>query len=312
MVVVGVDGGGTKTIAVAADLSGHVRARAESSGSNPNFVGREAAFSVLRHVLDEVRRCVASQDPEPLAHAALCVPGLSVYRAGAADALGLPPERVSFNTDVDSTFFGALGKETGVVALAGTGSFVTGTNRDGITARAGGWGPIIGDEGSGQMIAVRALQAVAMEWDGRGPVTRLTNKLLGFYDAATPHELKSAVKLDNVSRLTYAVREAADEGDSIAQAIMAEAGRGLADMAASVITRLDMRSDACELALTGGLPRIGEKYTQPFAERLAELWPAVRIVEPLLPPVGGALLLALRSSGVPWSAEVLDAIRRTL
>ncbi|MDF2658366.1 MAG: N-acetylglucosamine kinase [Paenibacillus sp.] len=312
MIVVGVDGGGTKTIAVAADLSGHVRARAEGSGSNPNFVGREAAFSVLRHVLDEVRRCMAARNPEPLAHAALCVPGLPAYRAGGAEALGLPPDRASFNTDVDSTFCGALGKETGVVALAGTGSFVTGTNRDGITARAGGWGPIIGDEGSGQRIAVRALQAVALQWDGRGPITRLTNKLLRFYDAATPHELKSAVKLDNVSRLTYLVREAADEGDSIAKAIMADAGRSLADMAASVVERLDMRSDVFELALTGGLPRIGERYTQPFAERLAEHCPAVRLVEPLLPPVGGALLLALRSSGVSWSADVLDALRRTL
>ncbi|WP_127579555.1 BadF/BadG/BcrA/BcrD ATPase family protein [Paenibacillus koleovorans] len=329
--VIGVDGGGTKTAAAAADLAGRVLARAEGPGSNPNFVGREAAFDALRKVLDTVRSelhagvvvndgdgeeggggyATGDSDAQPV-HIALCVPGFRNYESEAADVLALSPDRVSYSGDVDSTFYGALGREYGLVALAGTGSFVTGANAAGERASAGGWGPVIGDPGSGQMIAVQALQAVGLQYDERGPATALTPKLLRHYGAATSQELKRLVKLDNVSKLTVLVREAADEGDAVAQAILAAAGGSLAEMAASVATRLGMAGSPCDLALAGGLPRIGERYTRPFAARLAELCPAVRVAEPLLPPLGGALLLALRACGVAWSAEVLAALRHSL
>lgn len=319
MYVIGVDGGGTKTAAVVADTDGKVWAAAEGPGSNPNFVGRDAAFAALRRVIGEAlagARAAAGETGSGaagwrLARAALCVPGLRGCEREAAEAAGLPLDRALFDSDTLSTFYGALCRETGLIALAGTGSFVFGANESGATARAGGWGPVIGDVGSGQMIAVRALQAVGLEHDGRGPATLLTDRVLRRYGVPDAHALKSAVRLDNVSKLTYIVREAADEGDATAQAILAEAGRALADMAADVAARLGMAGSACEVALAGGLPRIGERYTRPFAERLAERCPAVSVVRPLLPPAGGALLLALREYGVPWSDEVIERLRTT-
>ncbi|MDF2668945.1 MAG: hypothetical protein K0R67_1251 [Paenibacillus sp.] len=309
MYVIGVDGGGTKTLALAADYKGAVLARSEIPGSNPNFVGKQASFQALRTVLQEIRQSM--EDAEP-SHVALCVPGLKRYENEVIEALGLTPERVSFSADVTSTFYGALGKETGIVALAGTGSFVIGTNELGETARAGGWGPVIGDEGSGHRIAVHALRAVGRHYDGIGPATLLTDKILAFYSTATPQELKSAVNLNNISKLTYLVREAADEGDTAAQIIISEAAQQLAQMASVVITRLGMNTAASELALTGGLARIGERFTGPFGKRLTELCPEIRQVEPLLSPAGGALLLAFRACGIPWSDELLAALKQTI
>ncbi|SDE49183.1 BadF-type ATPase [Paenibacillus sp. UNCCL117] len=344
MYVIGVDGGGTKTAAAVSDLAGNVLAVAQGPGSNPNFVGRDGAFGTLRAVIAEALERAGAPEPaggaaglagpEPsggersredgerlvrsaaageIRHAALCVPGLRGCEREAAEASGLPPERLSFDSDVRSTFYGALGRESGLVALAGTGSFVFGANAEGAEARAGGWGPVIGDDGSGQMIAVQALRAVGLAFDGRGPATALTQHALRYYGVRDAHALKSAVRLDNVSKLTYAVCEAADEGDAVAAAILAEAGRALADMAADVAARLGMTDDGgWEAALTGGLPRIGERYVRPFAERLAERCPSARVVPPLLPPIGGALLLALRACGVPWSPALLERLHTSL
>jgi N-acetylglucosamine kinase-like BadF-type ATPase len=140
----------------------------------------------------------------------------------------------------------------------------------------------------------------------------LTDKILAFYSTATPQELKSAVNLNNISKLTYLVREAADEGDTAAQIIISEAAQQLAQMASVVITRLGMNTAASELALTGGLARIGERFTGPFGKRLTELCPEIRQVEPLLSPAGGALLLAFRACGIPWSDELLAALKQTI
>jgi N-acetylglucosamine kinase-like BadF-type ATPase len=118
--------------------------------------------------------------------------------------------------------------------------------------------------------------------------------------------------LDNVSKLTYLVREAAEEGDAAAQEIIASAAERLAETTAAVVARLDMDTPANTFTLTGGLPRIGGWFTKPFAARLAQLCPGIGQVEPLFPPVGGALLLALRACGLQWSDEVLANMKRTL
>jgi N-acetylglucosamine kinase-like BadF-type ATPase len=309
MIVIGIDGGGTKTLAIAADHTGKVLAASEGSGTNPHFVGTEAAFMTLQSVYRDVLQKVAA--PEP-AHIALCVPGLRKYTQEATEVLGGRSELITFTSDVMSTFYGALGKECGVVALAGTGSFVTGCNAHGVTAGAGGWGPVVGDEGSGHMIAVQALKAVGRHYDGMGPDTQLTGKVLQFYNIATAAELKTAVSLDNVSKLTYLVREAAGEGDATAREIIADAAERLAETAAAVVSRLDMDTPVNTLALTGGLPRIGGWFTKPFADRLALLCPSIRQLEPLFPPAGGALLLALRACGLQWSDELITNMKYTL
>ena len=309
MYYVGVDGGGTKTATVACDRDGRVVGRSLQGGSNPNFVGEEPA---LAHMAAGIREATAGIDGAAVSRVALCVAGLSRIRTKAADRLGLAPSALTFASDTLSTFYGALGKESGVVVLAGTGSFAMGAAPGGSPVSIGGWGPIVGDDGSGQRMAALAIRAAARAFDGIGPPTLLSDKLLAHYKIDNLHQLKSIMALDNVSKLTYAVREAADEGDAAALAIVRDCARELADLASGLLRRIGMDGRPCEVALAGGLWKLGERLKLAFAERMGELHPQARVVPAAFPPSIGAVLLAMRADGIRWTESLLAAIQSTM
>ena len=131
----------------------------------------------------------------------------------------------------------------GVAVISGTGSLAFGRNAAGQTARAGGWGYLIGDEGSGYAIARQALQAAARAWDGRGPQTALSERLLAELGLAQPSELVHAVYGRQQDRhwlagLARVAVEAADAGDPIACRIIDEAAADLAAMCVAVAKQL--------------------------------------------------------------------------
>jgi N-acetylglucosamine kinase-like BadF-type ATPase len=151
-----------------------------------------------------------------------------------------------------------LPEHCGIVIVAGTGSCVWGQAADGRTSRSGGWGPIMGDEGSGYGIAVSALQAITRAADGRARSTSLTERLLGRMNLAEPTRLVAAIHGGEWDRAKLAmlasdVIRAADEGDSIAKEIVGHHVEELADSVAAVVRRLGMARDGLALALAGGL-----------------------------------------------------------
>ena len=309
MYYVGIDGGGTKTETLICDHEGRLLGSSSTGGSNPHFVGTTAAFAA---VADGLNGVMSQLDKSQIAQAALCVPGLRKHRQELPAVLGLNPSQLIVDSDLMSTFYGSLVQEHGVIVLAGTGSFSLGIAQNGNKVSAGGWGPVIGDAGSGQLMAVQALQATARQFDHMGPGTLLSDKIKDYFGMESINELKTIVNLDNVSKLTYIVRECAEEGDSIACEIIADAAKGLADLASAVIQQSAIDTDEGQIALAGGMWRLGDLLLRPFEEIMRERYSKIDIIPAKFPPVIGALLMALRADGIPWSEKLIQTMKKTM
>ena len=173
--VLGVDGGGTKTRAVIMDSRGRVVGEGAAGPSNPLRVGISNAAAAIREAVDKA--CVmAGVQRSDLVAAEIGLAGVrrGDLRLRMREALsGLAIDVLEVVTDADIALYGATDGEPGIVIIAGTGSICCGTNARGRHECAGGWGPLAGDEGSGSWIARRALRAIGCASDGRGPDTEL-------------------------------------------------------------------------------------------------------------------------------------------
>ena len=145
------------------------------------------------------------------------------------------------------------------MVISGTGSIAYGVSQHGVAARAGGWGPTLGDEGSGYWIGRRALAAVMRDADGRGPRTALTRAGAQPLLAAEtrrrwwPRSITSRRAAASIASLAAVVDRARADGDPVAIDIMTQAADELALAAASVIARLDMRGEQFPILLAGGM-----------------------------------------------------------
>jgi N-acetylglucosamine kinase-like BadF-type ATPase len=151
---------------------------------------------------------------------------------------------------------GALDNAIGVALIAGTGSIALGRDTHGATTRAGGWGHVMGDEGSGYDLGRRALQAAARAADGRGAPTLLLDLLLQHWQLKKADAMIGEVYPDDdkgkIARLSTYVFQAARQNDAIAQAIIEQAAHELALAVLTVSDALDLPSEL-PLALGGGL-----------------------------------------------------------
>ena len=173
--VVGVDGGGTRTRAVI--LSGdHILGEGTAGPSNPLRVGIANAAAAIREAIDKA--CAAALiHRDDIVAGGIGLAGVrrkdikTRMREVLIDSLGI--KNIEVVTDGEAALYGATDGAPGIVVISGTGSICCGVNRQGKRVFAGGWGPVAGDEGSGNWIARRALQAAAQATDERGPKTCL-------------------------------------------------------------------------------------------------------------------------------------------
>jgi N-acetylglucosamine kinase-like BadF-type ATPase len=252
-----VDGGGTRVRAVLVDGMGRERGRGEAGSANPAAVGLETA---LAHIRQAVAQAAGQAGAALPVAAASC--GLAGVDRPADYALILPPLRdlaatVTLMNDAE-LILEPLPDRCGVCLIAGTGSIALGRDPAGRTARAGGWGHIVGDEGSGFDIGRRALQAVLQAADGRGPQTTLEPALLRAWNLASAPDLmgriypeRGSAVVAGVARLVVAEASA---GDRVARRILAQAADDLAVTVLAVATRLAFPGPV-PLALTGGVLR---------------------------------------------------------
>jgi N-acetylglucosamine kinase-like BadF-type ATPase len=193
---------------------------------------------------------------------------------------------------------GAGDEGPGIVLIAGTGSICYGRNEAGQAARAGGWGYLLGDEGSGWWIGRQALSAVMRAGDGRGPATLLTARVLAHFAFEQVSELVHEVYYRDTRRravagLSAVVQGAADDGDVVARQLLSDAADELVLAVRSVATRLEMRGLQFPLVLSGSLFRVIPTLLSDVLVRLAEVAPRSqpRVLE--LEPAMGAVRLAL-------------------
>jgi glucosamine kinase len=165
-------------------------------------------------------------------------------------------------------------------------------------ARAGGWGNVLGDEGSGYWIARQALRAVARADDGRGPATALTPRVLNHFAVPRPSDLvaeiyERQVRHHTLAQLVRVVQQARDEGDEVATQILEQAAHELVRGARSVVDRLQMRDEAVQFVLAGGVFSGVPWLAEELRRRLPGIAPRGQVRRLEVEPAVGAVRLAL-------------------
>jgi N-acetylmuramic acid 6-phosphate etherase len=300
--LIGIDGGGTKTVAILSDLAGNVLGRGIGGPSNYQVFGIEAAGEALNQA---TRAAFADANLEPVSPRAICLGLSGVDRTADFDVIRawlteqMPGTPAVIVNDAMLVLAAGTPEGWGIALISGTGSIVYGRDRDGHTLRAGGWGYILGDEGSGYAIGQAALRAVMRASDGRGPQTILTQAVLSHWSLAAPQNLISRVYIDQISpndiaALAVLVEAAASEGDAVAQVILREAGHELALAVDAVVQRLGLRGPI-PCAQAGSVIVKGQNIRQMFLDAAKTLGLQLDPVTPVTEPAQGAVRLAHHS-----------------
>ena len=167
-------------------------------------------------------------------------------------------EKIQVINDGEIVLAAGSPENWGVALIAGTGSIAWGKSRAGQVARAGGWGYLIGDEGSGFNLAQEGLRAAMQSADGRGQETKLLDAFLKHWELREAMELiprvyRSGLKPADIAHFASIVTDAAEAGDAVAQRLVTRAGEELARTVSAVVKRLDLGEEPIPLAMTGGL-----------------------------------------------------------
>jgi glucosamine kinase len=299
----GVDGGGTKTDCVILRADGEIVGRGAAGPSNPLRVGFPAAFEAVR-IAAAMAMAEAGLLPRQITAAVAGLAGAgrrnTVRRALVFLTQTLPNATNLVTTDLEIALETAVGEGEGVVLVAGTGSAAFGRSANGQTARAGGYGPWIGDEGSAYDIGRRAVAAVAQTRDHAAPVTILAEMIAAELQCPSWDDLddRIAQQPDQVfPKIFPAVVAAADSGDSAAQEILFTAAVALSQLALNVVRRLKLQDRAFPLARVGGVFGRSAKLDGMLDSVLRSGVPLAEITHLTISPAIGAARMAQRLAG---------------
>ncbi|POO00989.1 ATPase [Trema orientale] len=317
-VVLGLDGGATSTVCVCIPLPpllDHqnlpdplpLLARAVGGCSNYNSVGEKAAKETLEQVITEVLTISGSSR---YAVHAVCLGVSGVNHPSDQEMIlnwlrEIFPSHVKVyvqNDAIAALASGTMGKLHGCVLVAGTGSIAYGFSEDGEEARAAGGGPILGDWGSGYGIAAQALTAVIRAYDGRGPQTMLTGRILKALGLSSPDEIIGWTYVDRswarIAALVPEVVSCAEAGDQIAHDILVEAVKELALSVKAVVERLRLcgedRNGSFPIVMVGGVLETERTWDigKEVVKYIQKLYPGAQPIRPKVEPAVGAALLA--------------------
>jgi N-acetylmuramic acid 6-phosphate etherase len=304
--VIGIDGGGTNTIALIADAAtGTVIGRGTAGPSNIQAVGVDAASKALDEAID--RAFLAANLPRAKVGAATLglagidrQEGLDVIhgwsaRTGLADA-------VSIANDATLLLAAGTPEGWGLAVIAGTGSIAFVRTAGGEVGRCGGWGVILGDEGSAYFIVQRALRAACRSVDRCGPPTTLLERFLTRMSLKEPPDLIPAVYRGPWDRAAIAgmaplVFEAVADGDNAATEIVRFAASELAITAVGAARNSGLADRPLPVALAGGVLLGSEIYRDYFLAALRDAGIHPEPVQLVPDPARGAVVLARRLIG---------------
>ena len=297
----GIDGGGTKTRCALGDDT-RTLATAIAGASNVIRVGEAAAREALHSAM---REACATAHIAPDQIQGICVGAAGAARTEVAGKIRnilaeLTPAAIEVVGDMVIALHAAFADGAGIIAIAGTGSIVYGRDAAGRTARAGGWGYAISDEGSGHWIGQHAISAILRARDA-GHETALSAMVLQAWnltDLAALVETANAQPPPEFPRLFPVVLKAAAERDSAARGLLAEAASQLAGLTATVVTRLWPSSPHALVAMTGSVFRQSTEVRQVFYNCLHARFPGLEVRSELVEPVDGALALARRVKSI--------------
>ncbi|MDZ7962096.1 MAG: BadF/BadG/BcrA/BcrD ATPase family protein [Aulosira sp. DedQUE10] len=313
--VLGIDGGGSKTVCVLMDETRQIVGWGEAGASNYQSIGIAAAQQSIELAIIAATEKTLSLT-KPIKITAICLGLAGVGRAEDIEVVkGLvkelqnsevPPiqwELTASNIvichDALIALVGGIGNNVGIVAAAGTGSIVFGRNQQGITKRVGGWGYILGDEGSAYKIALAGIQAALKAYDGSGMPTSLVEIFKVYLELPS---LESLVELiyqrdwgvTEIAALAEIMDLAAALGDEVANKIIDDAVQYLVKATSTVIEEIFSDRPVVEVVTTGSVWQSKSKIHERFKASLSKKFPGVKVMFPKHEPAYGAGLLALQ------------------
>jgi len=300
--LVGVDGGGTKTEVVIADAAGNEVGRGFAGTSNYQKVGFPAASSEILIAVEEAL-CSAQAQLSEISAIVLGMAGVDrpedtlLYAGWAEDHF--PNAVVKVVNDAELVLPAGTPEGWGIGVICGTGATVVGRSRTGAIARADGWGHLLGDNGSGYWIGMQGLRAIFQAVDGRGPATSLQPAIFSAWGIASHEPIMTRLYGDDappseIAALAAVVNQCAEEGDAVAATIIRQAGAAIAASVEAVVRRLGMEGPI-PIGLAGGviLKSRGVQHSMldAAAERGIELSPVALVEHPVI----GAVRLAMQT-----------------
>ncbi|SMB97404.1 BadF-type ATPase [Thermanaeromonas toyohensis ToBE] len=309
----GIEGGGTNTRAVLAQADGQILGVGWGGPSNALFVGREAASKAIKQAISQA----LAQKRERLKCKviAACIPGVNKELLQLTLKPLMEWEHLILCSDTLSALQAGLGPEgVGVVVSSGTGSFAIARNKKGDIAVVGGWGPLLGDEGSGYYIGLLGLKAIIHAADGIGPPTCLTRAIIERLGLTNPLELRrvaysGVLDRKSIAELSQVVMVMAKEGDKAALSIIKKAAWWLVVMARAVVRKAGLENEI-PVVFVGGVAR-ERVIVEIFKRYLDKLLPGAVYTPPLFPIELGSLLLAYKEGGISLKESTLHQVKTT-
>ncbi|MET1159644.1 MAG: BadF/BadG/BcrA/BcrD ATPase family protein [Thermoprotei archaeon] len=237
-----------------------------------------------------------------------------------ATEIGFPMDKTHVIHDAIAALYAVTLGQPGVAIIAGTGAIAIGIDEKGRMARSGGWGWLIGDEGSGSWIALQALNAASRAYDGRGPYTTLVKRICEYYgvkdllDIITPiYRDVTKGDISRIARIAILVDEEASKGDEVSLAILRKAGLELVDAVLSVIKRLELEGKEIVIGGVGSVFK-SKIVRETFMSEIKRRAPYAKVKEPLIgsEAIIGCLVYALSKTGEAVSSNMLVKFRENL
>jgi len=302
--VIGVDGGGTKTISALADLNLKILKIAKTGPSNLRNVGIEEAVLNISKAILKVIKGIKEKNI------------LSIFIALAAVEEEFKSEKekikreifknpkiskalrgdIEIVSDQIAAFRAGTDEKDGLVLIAGTGSVCHG-RRGKKEVKTGGWG-WANDEGSGFWAGQKGYQAIFKDLDGRGPKTKITKLVFKEWKLKNKEDLMKKIygkdSIRNISLISKTVDKASQMGDKVARKILEEAGEELSILAISVIKRLNFHNKKFPLVLIGAMFK-SKIILNKLKKEIKKLAPRAEFIFPKEEPVIGAIKLAIEN-----------------
>ncbi|MBV6624659.1 MAG: ATPase [Rivularia sp. (in: Bacteria)] len=306
--VLGIDGGGSKTVCILMNDKREILARGESGSSNYQSIGIEAAKYSIESAIN-----TALIQHHNIKINAICLGLAGVGRAKDIEVVrsilkdipvtkNIKPQNIIISHDALISLVGGIGNDVGIVVAAGTGAIVFGRNHRGETKKVGGWGYILGDEGGAYNIAIAGMNAALKSYDGREVYTSLVEDFQSHFGLSNIEELievvyRSGLGVKEIAGLAPIVDNAAFLGDKVANQIIDDAVDELVKATVTVIDAIFVEGEFLEVVTTGSVWKGKSQIWERFVSCIERDFVNVKVIFPRFEAVYGAGLLGLRCLG---------------
>jgi glucosamine kinase len=316
-IVIGIDGGATNSFGIAVDLSG--RTLGLSRSGTLSFFG--ASMKEARRSLNQLIRGLEIQLPlsnqivqTVMGAAAFFTEATFEQKEKLCRAI-LSPERTHVVSDCMTAYHGACLGKPGVLIICGTGSIVLAKNERGICFQAGGWGHILGDEGSAYWIAINSIKAAIAAMEGRGPQTGLLPAICEWFEVKELSEIVPPVyygnpSKDKIAALSEYLATSLGSEDEVFNEICQRGGAELSKQVLTAIRFVDLKLGKIPIYLLGGVMKKNDIARNSLLKCLREHY-KVKPQEPQMTPLLGSAAWALSEAGVPLNSKTIKTLKRT-